>query len=295
MKKFDALISNYLYTNRKMDIEGIGTFSLDESFVLPPDAEKSTFFPLEGIHLEYNTRAETSPGLIDYIIQHTGKIRSLVKADLSSYTSEIKQFVNIGKPWAIEGIGTLQKNKEGKFELVPGEALAERVNIHYTEEADDEEEPVKRRKWMVGFILTLAIVAVVAGIGFGVYVLFFRTQDHSTATTPTTTKLFDDDSAAVDHNDTAVQPKQDTIPSVPPGTVNYKAYFAYTRFRSKAMSITDSLVKRGFKSQFDSTMVNDTLRYHLFVYQQILPLDSARIQDSLSNYFGRKVRLERSQ
>ena len=114
-----------------MEIEGLGTFSLDDNFLLPPDAEKTTFFPLEGIHFVYNSKAETSPELFDYIVEHTGKIRSLVKADFSSYVSEIKQFVNIGKPWAIEGIGTLQKNREGKFELVPGEALAERGNIHY--------------------------------------------------------------------------------------------------------------------------------------------------------------------
>jgi nucleoid DNA-binding protein len=294
VKKFDTLISNYLYTHKKMDIEGLGTFSLDESFVLPPDAEKSTFFPLEGIHFKYDPKVETSTELVDYLMQHTGKIRSLVKADFNSYISEIKQFVNIGKAWAIEGIGTLQKNKEGNYELVPGEALAERVNIHYADETGDDEEPVKRRKWMVGFILTVALVAVIAGLGFGIYVLFIKTQNQGPAS-QTNTKLFsDDDSATVNPADTSTQTKQDTIPAVPPGTVNYRAYFETTRHRDKAMNIVNNLSKLGVRSLFDSLVIRDTLRYRLYIYQQILPVDSARVKDSLSTYFGRRVRLERS-
>jgi nucleoid DNA-binding protein len=296
VKKFDTLISSYLYTNKKMDIEGFGTFSLDENFVLPPDAEKSTFFPLEGIHFNHNTRAETSTELIDFLVQQTGKIRSLVKADFSSYVSEIKQFVNIGKAWAIEGIGTLQKNREGKFELIPGEALAERVNMHYTDAAEGDDEPVKRRKWMVGFILTLAIIAVLAGLGFGVYVLFIKTQDHSAVTDQTNNQVFtQSDTPAVTPGDTITQSRPDSIPAVPPGTVNYKAYFKTTRFRSSALTIVDGLSKKGVPSQFDSLVIRDTLRYRLFIFQQILPADSAKVKDSLATFFGGRVRLERSQ
>lgn len=295
MKKFDTIISNYLYANKKMDIESLGSFRLDESFVLPPDTEKNTFFPLEGIHFEHNTRVETTPELIDHIVQHTGKIRSLVKADFASYVSEIKQFVNIGKPWAIEGLGTLQKNREGKYELVPGEALAERVNMHYTEQTEEDAEPVKRRKWMVGFILILAIAAVVGGIGFGTYILFIRTQG-ATSTPQTQTQIYNDnDTLAGTPPDTLVLPKQDTLPTVPSGTVNFKAYFETTRHRAKAQGIVNGLSQKGVQSQFDSLIIRDTLRYRLFIYQQILPSDSAKVKDSLSTFFGRNVRLVRNQ
>ena len=276
-----------------MDLEGLGTFSLDEQFVLPPDAEKSTFFPLEGIHFTYNPKAETSTGLIDYLVQQTGKIKSLVRADFSSYVSEIKQFVNIGKPWAIEGIGTLQKNKEGKFELIPGEALAERVNMHYTEETEDDEEPVRRRKWMIGFILTVAIVAVVAGLAFGVYVLFIKTQDNQTTSTVPDPGIYSDEDTAPGMVDSNLV-RQDTVPQTAPGTISYKAYFETTRHRSKAVNITGNLLKMGVTSYFDSVIIRDTTRYRLFIYQQILPVDSAKTRDSLSTYFGRRVRLERS-
>lgn len=288
MKKFDSLIANYLYTNKQVDLEGIGSFSLDDQFVLPPDAEKSAFFPLEGIHFIHDTKLETSPGLIDYIIQHTGKIRSLVQADFSSYVSEVRQFVNIGKPWAIEGIGTLQKNKDGRFELIPGEVVAERVNMHYAVEEEEDEEPVKRRKWMVGFILSIAIIAVVAGIGFGIYVLFIKTQPTSVADTDMpmiledTTPVIQDsvirrDTTAINSNDTA----------------NYRAIFEVTSLRSRAVVRTGQLREYGVNSVYDSFSRDNIKWYRLFIYKNILPQDTARVKDSLSLYFGRKVRLEK--
>lgn len=288
MKKFDSLIANYLYTNKQVDLEGIGSFSLDDQFVLPPDAEKSAFFPLEGIHFIHDTKLETSPGLIDYIIHHTGKIRSLVQADFSSYVSEVRQFVNIGKPWAIEGIGTLQKNKDGRFELIPGEVVAERVNMHYAVEEEEDEEPVKRRKWMVGFILSIAIIAVVAGIGFGIYVLFIKTQPASVADTDMpmiledTTPVMQDsvirrDTTAINSNDTA----------------NYRAIFEVTSLRSRAVVRTGQLREYGVNSVYDSFSRDNIKWYRLFIYKNILPQDTARVKDSLSLYFGRKVRLEK--
>src|SRR5205085_139505 len=214
----------------------------------------------------------------------------------SSYVSEIKQFVNIGKAWAIEGIGTLQKTKEGSYELIPGEALAERVNMHYTDEAEKDEEPVRRRKWMVGFILALAILAVVAGIGFGVYVLFIKTRDHSAASDQANNKVFtQNDTPAVNPADTMPPLKPDSVAAVPPGTVNYKAYFRTTRFRNTAVAVVDGLSKKSITSQFDSLIIRDTLRYRLFIFQRIIPADSAKVQDSLATFFGGRVRLERSQ
>lgn len=288
MKKFDSLIANYLYTNKQVDLEGIGSFSLDEQFVLPPDAEKSAFFPLEGIHFIHDTKLPTSPGLIDYIIQNTGKIRSLVEADFSSYVSEVRQFVNIGKPWAIEGIGTLQKNKDGRFELVPGEVVAERVNMNYTVEEEEDEEPVKRRKWMVGFILFIAIIAVVAGIGFGIYVLFIKTQPASVAETDMP-MILEDTTPVI--QDSVV--KRDTIAMNLNDTANYRAIFEVTSLRTRAIARTTQLKQFGVNSLYDSFNRDNAKWYRLFIYKNILAQDTVRVKDSLSLYFGRKVRLEK--
>lgn len=296
MKKFDTLLSNYLYSNKNVDIEGIGTFSLDDNFVLPPDTEKSAFYPLEGIRFHYNSRAETTPALLDYIVQQTGKIRSLITADFSSYVAEIKQFVNIGKPWVIEGIGTLQKTKEGKFELIPGEALSERISMHYMDEPEKSAEPVKGKRWLVGLLFTAAVLAVVAGIGFGVYVLFIKTNDNSNGSEQAVNTVSPaDTSGAVMSTDT-VSRKPDSLTTIPviDSSNNYKAIFEITKWKERVDKRTAQLAQFGIKSYYDSMIIRDTLRYRIFVYQKIMPADTVRVKDSLSLYFGRKVRLEKA-
>lgn len=291
MKKFDSLVANYLYTNKSVELEGIGKFSLDERFVLPPDVEKGAFFPLEGIHFSYDARAITSVGLIDFIIQHTGKIRSLVQADFSSYTSEVRQFVNIGKQWTIEGIGTLQKNKEGIFELVPGEAVAERVSMHYAEENDNEPQPVRRRKWMVGVVLMVAMLAVIGGIGFGVYVLFIKTADNSSMADPQPTSVFTPaDTATQVQTDTAAVSTKPTAPN-PADSFNYKVIHETTKWKQRVVARTTQLAQFGLRNHYDSLIIRDTLRYRMFIYQNIPLSDTNRVKDSLSLYFGRRVRL----
>jgi hypothetical protein len=286
LKKFDALISSYLYTNKKVDIEGIGSFALDDSFVLPPDAEKSAFFPLEGIDFKYNGRAETTPALIDFIMQHTGKIRSLTMADFSSYVSEIRQFVNIGKPWAIEGIGTLQKTRDGSFELIPGEVLSERINMQYSDGEEQSSAPVQRKKWLLGFLFTLATLAVLAGIGFGVYVLFIKTQNNDGAR-----QVQQDTGNAI--QDT-VSKRPDISTPAPNDTPNYKVIFETTKWRARAQARTEKLLQFGTTSYYDSAVIRDTLRYRLFIYKRIAPADTIRLKDSLSLYFGRRVKFERT-
>ncbi len=296
MKKFDTLIANFLYNNKNADLEGLGTITLDDNFILPPDAEKTAFYPLEGISFKHNTRVETSPALLEYLIQQTGKIRSLVSADFSSYLAEVKQFVNIGKPWTIEGIGTFQKSKDGRFELIPGEAMSERISMHYENNEEDNSEPVKRNRWIVGLLFTVAVVAVVAGLGFGVYVMFIKSKGNTpteqVATNSTDTLEF----TATSTDTVSRKPDSVTSASNTDTNYNYKAYFLTTKWKERIEKRKVQLSTFGVKTFYDSSLVRDTFRYRMFVYQRILPPDSIRlvkVRDSLSAYFGSTVRLEK--
>jgi hypothetical protein len=278
-----------------VDIEGIGSFSLDDSFVLPPDAEKTAFFPLEGIHFEYSARAQTSPGLLDYLVQQTGKIRSLISADFSSYVSEIKQFVNIGKPWVIEGLGTLQKTRDGSYELIPGESTSERINMHYVDENEKDVVPVRRNRWIVGLLFSVAIIAVIAGIGFGIYQIFIKSTDYASTPVVVTRTASDtinnvSDSIIRRPDSLSVTPSADSI-----NGNNYKAIFEITKWKERVNKRTAQLSQYGIRSFYDSMVIRDTLRYRMFVFQKILPSDSVKVRDSLSLFFGRRVRLERTQ
>ena len=50
-------------------------------------------------------------------------MKALASSDLCSYIELARQFLNIGKPFQIEGIGTLVRNKSGELEFTPDHLL----------------------------------------------------------------------------------------------------------------------------------------------------------------------------
>ena len=79
------------------------------------------------IHFTNKNIAKPDDDFIDFIRIHTGKIRPLAESDLDSYLSDGKLLLNIGKPFFLEGIGTLQKARDGAYEFVPGTPIMERL------------------------------------------------------------------------------------------------------------------------------------------------------------------------
>lgn len=281
-----------------MDLEEIGNFSVDSNFVLPPEADKSAFFPLEGIRFTYNRHAQTTPELLDFIIAQTGKIRSLVTADFESYLSEIRQFVNLGKPWVIDGIGTIQKTKEGTYELIPGQVTSERISTQFTmpeELEDNETSRVKMRNWFVTFLLTMSILLVLAGLGFGIYTLFIKptpmvtTQDIPSSDTSVG---ITDTPSATDTSSPDIHRQTTDTASHAADTVRYKAIFSITKWRHKAFRKLNYWNKAGFPAFMDSTIIADTLRYRIFIYKRSLPADTNNAKEQLSKVFGTKILLE---
>ena len=65
--------------------------------------------------------------LIDFIRKHTGKINHWQNRTWETFVADGKLMLNIGKPFHIEGIGTLQKNREGIYEFAPGQPVVQRL------------------------------------------------------------------------------------------------------------------------------------------------------------------------
>ncbi len=108
--KIEQVIVQQLYSSKKITLQGIGTFSLDSSVSLPVDSEKAMVIPENAIHFDYNPKVGEDEPLIDAIVQHTKKIKPLASADLDSFLMLGRQFLNIGKPFTIGGLGTLDKS-----------------------------------------------------------------------------------------------------------------------------------------------------------------------------------------
>lgn len=124
--------------------------------------------------------------LVIYIKEHTGKMKSLAAADLDFFLTTGRQLLNIGKPFYLEGIGTLLKNKEGRLDFAPGEYLVPRLDdLHHPDRRnaapamgyDEPPREESRNNNNNNARQTLLLVGIIAGIAIiavGGYYLYKR-------------------------------------------------------------------------------------------------------------------------
>jgi hypothetical protein len=123
--KISVLIAQYFYQNKVLNLPGIGSFYLDEDIDVQSIGNSRDL--LEHIHFAQKSISRPDDSLIDFIRKHTGKIRPLAESDLETFVSDGKLMLNIGKPFHVEGVGTLQKNKDGVYEFTPGAPVVQRL------------------------------------------------------------------------------------------------------------------------------------------------------------------------
>jgi hypothetical protein len=183
--KLSQLLSQYLYQTRKLDLPGIGTFTLDAAAVIPEESERGGASLASGISFKNVNIRTPDDGLIGFIKEYTGKMKPLAAADLDFYLTTGKQLLNIGKPFYLEGIGTLMQNKAGLLDFTPGEYMIARLDEPGAgkkdrtekkatgfDEAPREYEPrsnnVRQSLLLVGIVIGLIV------IGWGGYYLYKR-------------------------------------------------------------------------------------------------------------------------
>ena len=116
--KLAPILAEYLYQNKRLELPGIGVFRLRQSIISGEDNNKQIEFTGESpISFEANASLKESPELINFISSQTGKMKALAAADLDSHLVLAQQFINIGKPFLFEGIGSLTKTKSGQYEF----------------------------------------------------------------------------------------------------------------------------------------------------------------------------------
>lgn len=179
--KLPQLLSQFLYQTKRLDLPGIGTFTLDAAAVIPQDADRLGHVPASGIHFQNVPVPAADDALITFIKDHTGKMKSLAAADLDFHLTTGRQLLNIGKPFYLEGIGTLLKTRDGRLEFTPGEYLVARLDdlserkgaapaMGYDE--PPREEPSGNNARQTLLLLGLLVGLIV--IGWGGYYLYKR-------------------------------------------------------------------------------------------------------------------------
>ena len=81
--KFDDQLAAYLYDNKTLTLEGIGTFTLDSKISVPREQEKEIYYPIDGLSFTYNPKSISDENLIIYMVKKLHKIEPLIRSTLN--------------------------------------------------------------------------------------------------------------------------------------------------------------------------------------------------------------------
>ena len=138
--KIEQVLVHYLLKYKHLILQGIGTFTLEGAVPDTADPNRPIVIPEGAITFIHDPKVQEDPVLVDYIIEQTGKIYPLASADLDSYLTLARQFLNIGNPLIIPGIGTIEKNNSGDLIFKGGTHMAERMEANKGKIEDDGAE-----------------------------------------------------------------------------------------------------------------------------------------------------------
>jgi hypothetical protein len=121
--KIEQALVLYLLKHKQISLQGIGTFKIDGAIPENNDHDKPVIIPAEAITFVYDPKIKEDNELIDFIVLNTKKIKPLASADLDSFLTLGRQFLNIGKPFTIQNLGTLDKLNSGELVFKPGPVI----------------------------------------------------------------------------------------------------------------------------------------------------------------------------
>jgi hypothetical protein len=291
--KIEQLIVQYLYSHKKVTLQGIGTFKLDPSVVLPAENEKDKDFvmPENAFQFEYNLKAEEDEGLVHYIVEHTRKILPLASADLDSYAILAKQFLNIGKPLRIEGVGTVQKNQQGDYQFIPGHFITPKIDDIPKQERERTDESVSfeseakvnnSRRNLLIFIGVLTFI--LAGLGIYYFIMNKKASRPEPETVTQTIAPADTtktDSITVVPIDTT--PAVIAPPVIPLDSNGFKIVLKKYPTAAAADKAFKRLSTYGHKLE---VIKLDSSNYELTMPIKAPLSDTLRVRDSLRQFFG---------
>lgn len=298
--KVAPLLAQYLYSNKRLDLPGLGTFILDPaSYVEAESTKQGKMTNLEGVTFENNTSIKETPDLVQFIAGQTGKIKALAAADLGSHLGLALQFLNIGKPFLFEGIGTLTKTKPGEFSFTAGLAIPTSIKeqpvrdksstLAADESLSDYKSVLYNRKKNITWKKPVAVLLLLTGLGlaiWGGYTVYKKTIAKNEKATEVEKK--NDEVALV--TDTTIHTK-DTITNMPSSIVpagNYKFVLEISD-ATRAFSRFSRLKNFQWPVQMET---KDSISFTLFMLLPANAADTSRLLDSLNRLNGKKVYIE---
>jgi len=275
--KISPLLAQFLINNKQLSLAGLGRFILDDS---------------GGIIFQHDASVKEDAELVSFIAENTGKMKSLVASDLDSNLELARQFLNIGKPYLFEGIGTLSKIKSGTIEFVQSKTSQEKNKENTNEGRDktsttensftDYEEmfsPKKPKgpaaKKIVTWLVALAGLSLAV---FGGYLVYTKTKNKKE---PVVKK---EEIKPVITPDTLPKTKDTTlIIAKPVDTSGMYRFVIETATRQRALSRYNYLKENLIDVKMDT---KDSVLFKLYFLLSATPANIAKKRDSLQLLYG---------
>jgi len=275
--KISPLLAQFLINNKQLSLAGLGRFTLSDS---------------GEIIFQHDASVKEDPELVIFIAENTGKMKSLVASDLDSNLELARQFLNIGKPYLFEGIGTLSKNKYGTIEFVQGNISQEKNKENAGDGRDktsttensftDYEEMFSPKK--PGTPATKRIVTwlvAIAGLSlavFGGYIVYTKTKNKKEPV------VIKEEIQPVITNDT-LSKKADSIPPVtkPVDTSGMYRFVIEKAARQRAFFRYNYLKENLIDVKMDT---KDSVLFNLYFLLRATPADTAKKRDSLQRLYS---------
>lgn len=294
--KIEHLLISFFIQNKKISLQGIGSFYLLADPIVSKDDSQNFIFPENSIEFKPDKNTEQDESLIQYISEITKKIKPLATSDLESFTMLNKQFLNLGKPIVLEGIGSITRKKEGILEFTQANKIVlhnETASEYDTKEkgdrflknTDKDYSSKKTKKSNVMFFSLVLLSTII--IAFLIYYFLQNSKKENPQSNEenvintiqnNTTQIKKDSLATLDSTQLL---KVDSIR-------NFKIIVRKYDKLSKA--------KKGFntlsKSEFGKDLImytKDSVQFYLAVPILGNINDTIKIKDSIIKQFGKNV------
>jgi hypothetical protein len=286
--KLAPVLVKYLAAHKQLDLPGLGSFYLENKYNSEEESKKNP----DGSNITFEQKKidKVDNNLIEFITKETGKMKVLAFSDLQSQLDDVIQFLNTGKPYTINGIGTLFQTQTGAFEFNSenNPVIEKRKEPQITERNTvpqsyiDESYKKKRTNTPTIIILLLALIAIAATVWL--YVRMVNTDKQRVVKeTPNTTTTVVPQPVAPKASDSI---KHDTVPSQGALNVNYYTYILETAIEPRATKRFLQLRKLNWPVELETS---DSVTFKIIMKLPKAGSDSTKIKDSLRVLSGKNI------
>lgn len=282
--KLASLLAQYLFAHKQLSLPGLGVFYAENNGDPEYPSVRFEQRPVDGF----------DEPVVDYISSETGKMKVLAISDLHSQLEDAIRFLNTGKPYLFNGIGTLLKKANGSYDFISNTVALppKKKDVPITERNTipqsyiDEKPGNGRSKKPAIIIIVLAVIAIAATIWF-----YSKTgEPRETVVAAETT----DQPAPVVTQQPDTTHKQAATPNTagtgtaPAGTATpgVTTYVLEITKEPRASKRYNQLKKISWPVELERL---DSVQYAIIMKLTTAAADIARVRDSLSAISGKKV------